>query len=140
MLCHYLRHIDLLAVYEQLPNYEFGLVGQALANIPPQLSHTIAAYLRDLADIATMDSYGYIDWRHMDPIEIAAAVGDLIEIELERIEGATGTPALLAETELKPGESLGSLLCFAAEAQVAAELDQTCYCFVRLVDVTVVSV
>lgn len=123
MPCLYLRHINLHAVYEQLPKYEPGNVSPALANIPPQLCETLAPYFEELAEIAADNLEGFPDWRRWAPIEIAAEVGDLIESELERIECGATSPAPLADAVLSPGESLESFLCFAAEATEDAGAD-----------------
>jgi hypothetical protein len=116
MLCEYLRHIDLHAVFERLPNYEPGLLKPSLANIPPQLCDTLARYLEELAEIARESFEGTPDWRHWEPVDIAAEVGDLIESELERIAWGTTWPAPLAAVELTHGGALESFLCFATEA------------------------
>lgn len=116
MVCDYLRHIDLQAVYEQLLNYEPGHLKPRLANIPPPLCETLAQYLDEIAVIAAGDLDEFPDWRNWEPCQIAAEAGDLIESELERIEMGTCWPAPSAEVKLAPGEVLESLLCFATEA------------------------
>jgi len=86
MLCEYLQHIDLLAVYEQLPTYEPGEVKPRLANIPPQLCDNLAVHFEWLAE-AVIESFPGRPWQEWAPIDIAAAVGDLIE---DHLDAATG--------------------------------------------------
>lgn len=121
MVCYYLRHIDLHAVYEQLPAYQPG--GSSLANIPPQLCVFLALYFEELAEIAADGLEGFPDWRDWAPCQIAAEVGDLIESELEGIEMSTSCPAPSAEVGLVPGKVLDSLLCFATEANTIRGAD-----------------
>lgn len=137
MLCHYLRHIDLRAVYEQLPNYEPGHLRPSLANIPPPLSDTLAIYFEAIAEDAALFYFkfkpiaeGAADsrllshlWRDWDSSDLAAEVGDLIEIEIGRFEGAAierlGQAASLRapmnEEPLIPGESLDVFLSFVSD-------------------------
>ncbi len=121
MVCYYLRHIDLYAVYEQLPAYPLG--SSSFANIPPQLCVVLALYFEELAEIAADSLEGFPDWRNWAPCQIAAEVGDLIESELEGVEMSTTWPAPSAEVGLVPGEVLESLLCFATEANTNRRTD-----------------
>lgn len=125
MLCEYLRHIDLLAVYDQLPAYEEGHKKPKFSNIPPPLCDTLAPYFEWLAVTVTENDRGKI-WSDWEPIDVAAEVGDLIEgtiIDLEnkirRKEaelhyGDYRSPAPTAGTALKPGKSLERFLTFSA--------------------------
>ena len=135
MPCLYLRHINLHAVYEQLPKYEPGNVSPALANIPPQLCDPLATHLGFLAAFAADGLEWSTDWVIWDSVDIAEEVGDLIESELEglgnliesdpeRFDCVTTCHApLVAAAELAPGESLESFLCFAAKAAEVAGAD-----------------
>lgn len=127
MLCYYLRHIDLRAVYEQLPTYEPGAVKPKLANIPPQLCDTLAPYFIEMAE-AAFDFEWLKNWRDLEPVCVAAEVGDLIESALESLEHEieretaecewrTAISPPLADTQLNPGESLEAFLGFASQAQ-----------------------
>lgn len=126
MLCYYLRHIDLRAVYEQLPTFEPGAVKPRLANIPPQLCDTLAPYFLEIARAA----FGFAwakSWRDIDPVYMAAEVGGIIESELEGLElkiergtakycGGKAISAPLADVPLTPG-ALEAFLGFADQAQ-----------------------
>lgn len=127
MLCYYLRHIDLRAVYEQLPTYVPGAVKPRLANIPPQLCDTLAPYFIEMA-WAVIGFERTTSRRNFEPEYVADEVGDLIERELEglecEIERDTAKHGLgtaiyppLADAPLTPGESLEAFLGFASQAQ-----------------------
>lgn len=126
MLCYYLRHIDLRAVYEQLPTYEPGAVKPRLANIPPQLCDTLAPYFIEMAQ-AAFDFERAKSWRDLEPVFMAAEVGDLIESELEgleceierdtaKYEWGKAISAPLADAPLTP-RTLEVFLGFADQAQ-----------------------
>ncbi|WP_324731579.1 hypothetical protein [Pseudomonas paeninsulae] len=126
MLCHYLRHIDLLAVYEQLPAYEPGKIKPRLANIPPPLCDTLAPYFVEMAEAVCDYEYAK-KWQGFEPIAVAAEVGDLIESELEgleceierdtaKYEWGKAISAPLADAPLNPG-ALEAFLGFASQAQ-----------------------
>lgn len=135
MSCMYLRHINLHAVYEQLPKYELGDVSPTLANIPPQLCDSLATCLGFLATFAADSVEGSTDWEKWASADIAIKVGDLIESELEglvnliesdseRFACTTTCHSPLADaSELGSGESLESFLCFAAKAAEVEEAD-----------------
>jgi hypothetical protein len=126
MLCYYLRHIDLRAVYEQLPTYEPGAVKPQLANIPPQLCDTLAPYFLEIAE-AAFDFEWAKSWRDLEPVFMAAEVGDLIEHELEgleceiehdtaKYEWGKAISAPLADAPLNP-MALEAFLGFSSQAQ-----------------------
>ncbi|WFS17587.1 hypothetical protein P9K38_19360 [Pseudomonas sp. 905_Psudmo1] len=124
----YLRHINLHAVYEQLPKYELGDVSPTLANIPPTLCDPLATHFGFLAAFTADSLEGSADWEKWASDDIAAEVSDLIESELEALgdliesdsERFACTPTchapLVGSAELGPGDSLESFLCFAARA------------------------
>lgn len=115
MVCDYLRHIDLQAVYEQLLNYEPGLSSPELANIPPQLSGTLAPYFVELAEYTTSLLDGPPRWRHWETTDLAAHIGDLIEEELDSLGNGTTHQPPLADAELTAA-AVESLLSFSSEA------------------------
>lgn len=117
MVCYYLRHIDLYAVYEQLPDYECG----ALANIPPPLCEPLSLYFEQIAEVAADGYESLPDWRQWDPLQVAAEVGDLIEIEIEHLGRTTSCQAPMAEDVLTHGETLESFLSFTSEARLSVE-------------------
>lgn len=121
MLCEYLRHIDLLAVYEQMPSFQMQ-DASPLGNIPQPLCETLAAYFVELAEIATEDEHG-IEWHRLAPLDVAVAVGDFIESELEHLTCGTTWPALFAEEQLDPGKALQTFLSFASEANTNSGTD-----------------
>ena len=86
MLCYYLRHIDLLAVYEQLPTYDF-LDDLALANIPQSISSRLAMHFDERAESSLEHLYGRpVTWQDFAHIDVAAEVGDYIERDIEALE------------------------------------------------------
>ncbi|NMZ68829.1 hypothetical protein SAMN05216370_0907 [Pseudomonas peli] len=112
MACYYLRHIDLYAVYEQLPEYECG----PLANIPPPLCEALALYFEQIAEVAAESSPLFPYWHQWDSSDLAAEVGDLIEIEIEHLGLATSCLAPTDEDVLTHGETLDSFLSFINDA------------------------
>jgi hypothetical protein len=137
MACYYLRHIDLYAVYEQLPEYECG----PLANIPPPLCETLALYFELIAEEAAESYFELIAeqaaesspliryWPNWDSSDLAAEVGDLIEIEIENLENerseqAESCRAPMNEEPLIPGESLEGFLCFINDALSILETER----------------
>jgi hypothetical protein len=90
-LCHYIRHIDLLTVYEQLQDGEqYWYEGAASANIPTQFRETLAVYFHSAAD--SVASMFHRPWSEVPSIDLAAEVGDLIENSLEKLSQCTGQP------------------------------------------------
>lgn len=84
MFCKYLRHIDLLAVYEQLDDFnEDALLN--LANIPLSISLALSDLLEERAEATIEDIYGHSSWRDLSPIDVATAVGRSIEQEIENL-------------------------------------------------------
>lgn len=124
MLCYYLRHIDLHAVYEQLPSYEPGHLRPSLANIPPPLCETLALYFEQIAEVAGESSPLFPDWHQWDPSDLAAEVGDLIEIEIEHLGLATSCLAPTGEEVLAHGETLDSFLSFINDALSIVETER----------------
>lgn len=85
-LCHYLRHIDLKAVYEQLPDYTPFWSGETpLANIQPQFRDTLAEWFDGIAEAVFDDLFGQ-PWEEFRPIDVAIEVGDFIERSLDELE------------------------------------------------------
>lgn len=137
MVCYYLRHIDLHAVYEQLPEYECG----PLANIPLPLCETLALYFELIAEQAAESYFELIAeqaaesspliryWPNWDSSDLAAEVGDLIEIAIEHLENerpeqAESCRAPMNEEPLIPGESLEGFLCFINDALSILETER----------------
>jgi hypothetical protein len=116
MVCYYLRHIDLHAVYEQLPNYEPGHLRPSLANIPPPLCDTLALYFEQIAEVAAESSPLFPYWHQWDSSDLAAEVGGLIEIEIEHLGQDASCLAPTDEEVLTHGEMLGSFLSFINDA------------------------
>lgn len=84
MFCKYMRHIDLLAVYEQLDDFNQGALLN-LANIPMSISFALADLLEERAEATIEDIYGHSSWRNLPPIDVATAVGRCIEHEIENL-------------------------------------------------------
>ncbi len=91
MLCQYLRHIDLLAVYDQLPDYtpSYWGDGDLLANIQPQFRDTLAECFEVVAEVVESD-LNIPSWQEMSPIDLAAEVGDFVEQSIELLDGGKG--------------------------------------------------
>jgi hypothetical protein len=103
MLCHYLRHIDLRAVYEQLPNFEIFGSDSGLANIPWDISNRLAMHFEERAESTLEHLYGSPKpWQDMSPIDVAAEVGDYIEHDIEELEDICSTKAPRAGVRLSP--------------------------------------
>jgi hypothetical protein len=86
MLCEYLRHIDLLAVYEQLDDFNYGRSGPELGNIPEPLAQTMAMHFEARADSTFEHLYnGRMAWQELRPIDVAAEVGYYIERDIEAL-------------------------------------------------------
>ena len=93
-LCSYLRHIDLLAVYQQLDTYNNGFA-ESLGNIPKAISARLAMLLESRAESTFQILYDeQVAWEQFTPITVAAEVGDYLERDLELIEDlcSTSTP------------------------------------------------
>lgn len=126
MVCYYLRHIDLHAVYEQLPNYGLGVgYGPSLANIPEPLCETLSLYFELIAEVAAETCEQFPYWRQWNSADLAAEVGDLIEIEIEHLGRATSCWAPMAEEILAHGETLESFLFYACSARSSVESETT---------------
>jgi hypothetical protein len=80
MLCEYFRYIDLEGVYEQLEAFAMHETDR-LSNIQEQFLDTLQTVFEDLAYIACKDDEA---WKQLEPIDLAAEVGDVIEGDLER--------------------------------------------------------
>lgn len=104
-LCRYLKHINILEVYEQLEEYNPYESGSGLANIQDQFCDTLARCFEDLASVAS--ALLAEPWETMKPIEIAAVVGDLIEHSIELLYNGSGED--LPETGDSIRETLDSL-------------------------------
>ncbi len=81
MLCEYFRHIDLEGVYEDLEAFTAYEIHK-LSNIPEQFADTLQSIFEDLADVTRQDNE---EWDTLEPIDLAAEVGDVIEGDLERL-------------------------------------------------------
>ncbi|MBF8792085.1 hypothetical protein IRZ70_04650 [Pseudomonas monteilii] len=81
MLCAYFRCIDLEGVYRDLEAFSAYEIHK-LSNIPDQFADTLQTVFEDLADVTCQDNEA---WKNLEPIELAAEVGDVIEGDLERL-------------------------------------------------------
>lgn len=124
MVCYYLRHIDLHAVYEQLPNYEPGHLKPRLANIPPPLCETLALYLEEIAEVAAEACEAFPDWQQWDATNLAVEVGDLIEIEIESLGLTTSCLPPVDEETLNDEQTLESFLSFINDALSILETER----------------
>lgn len=84
MLCEYFRYIDLKGVYEDMEAYA-AYETHKLSNIPEQFADTLQTVFENLVDVTCHDNEA---WRTLEPIDLAAEVGDVIEEHLERIATA----------------------------------------------------
>ncbi|MFG0721891.1 hypothetical protein ACF8PU_09480 [Pseudomonas sp. GLN_6] len=101
MLCYYLRHIDLHAVYEQLPSFEIFGSDSGLANIPWDFSNRLAMHFEERAESTLEHLYGHpMPWQELSPIDLAAEVGDYIEHDIEELENICSTKAPRANARL----------------------------------------
>ncbi|MGG5283148.1 hypothetical protein ACQZ2G_03965 [Pseudomonas viridiflava] len=84
-ICHYLRHIDLKAVYEQLqdytPSWDFE---SPLANIQLLFRDNLAEYFDGIAEAVFDDLFGK-GWEEFRPVDVAIEVGDFIENSLDEL-------------------------------------------------------
>nr|WP_286948733.1 hypothetical protein [Pseudomonas sp. UBA6718] len=101
MLCEYLRHIDLLAVYEQLDDFKEGRL-LSLANIPLSLSDALADLLEVRAEATIEHIYGHASWREFAPCDVAAEVADYIERDIEALGEQLPPDATPANRRLPP--------------------------------------
>lgn len=81
MLCEYFRYIDLEGVYEDMEAFS-SYETHKLSNIPDQFADTLQTVFEDLAEVTCQDNE---EWKNLEPIELAAEVGDVIEGDLERL-------------------------------------------------------
>lgn len=125
MLCEYLRHIDLLQVFEQLDGFIWRENDIALANIPIELSPTPAMYFEDMAETYSEEPYGS-PWREMAPIDLAAEIGDVIEADLERLAQAASTK--LAGRRASPSKVTDNLSELLTWAMAVDADDYWCLC------------
>lgn len=103
MLCHYLRHIDLLAVYEQLSDFEIFGSESGLANIPWDISNRLAMHFEERAESSFEHLFGSTaPWQDFTKIGIAAEVGDYIERDIEALEDMCSSKAPKANARLSP--------------------------------------
>lgn len=83
MPCAYFRYINLLEVYEQLEGYTF-YSGPDLSNIQYQFGESLSWCLEELSN-AAFNECEEDAWKTFPAIEVATAVGSVIEASLERI-------------------------------------------------------
>ncbi len=123
MICRYLRHIDLIAAYQELNSYNLGHGAYALANIHHDLSVTVAIQLESRA-VSTIELlYGSLDaWRDPHPADVAAEVSDYIERDMEELADRCGIPLPACE-ELTDDEWLEQFQAFAAVAVCGGTAD-----------------
>lgn len=81
MHCQYFRYIDLEGVYEELEAFMESDT-YTLANIPNQFSDTLQTVFEELAYVAFESEEA---WKELEATSLAAAVGDVIEADLERM-------------------------------------------------------
>lgn len=98
MICRYLRHIDLVAVYQGLDSYNFGLGTPSLANIHHAVSEALAYLLEQRAAAAIEFLYdGGVTWHELSPQDVAAEVSDLIERDIEELADWCDIPPPVSE-------------------------------------------
>lgn len=121
-LCHYLRHIDLLTVYEQLQDGEqYWYDGAPSANIQPQFRDTLAACFQEAADAVA--SLFVRPWEEVPPIDLASEVGDFVESSIQKLDGGTGE--FLPHTDDSTRDTLNKFHSLAlTDAYLAADEDQ----------------
>lgn len=117
MLCEYLRHIDLLAVYEQLPDFEVFGSDSGLANVPWDISNRLAMHFEERAESTFEYLYGQpTSWREFSRIDVAAEVGDYIERDIEVLEDLCSVKAPKANSRLSPEKWIDKFNIFVLNA------------------------
>lgn len=123
MICSYLRHIDITAVYRDIFSFDTDFADGPLPNIHPAI-YPQAAILFELRADSTMESF-YSErsqWINLNPIFIAAEVSDYIEADIESLAGQYNMipPSY---TELSDDEWLEQFQSFAAVAVGGGKAD-----------------
>lgn len=123
MICSYLRHIDLAAVYRELDSYAIGLTDEPLANIHPAISSQVAILLEMRANSTMAIFYSErSEWEKLSPIHVAAEVSDYIERDIEALADRWGLPPPF-RNELPDAEWLEQFQHFAAMAVGVGQAD-----------------
>lgn len=123
MICSYLRHIDLAAVYRELDSYAIGLTDEPLANIHPAISSQVAMLLEMRAN-STMEIFysERSEWEKLSPIDVAAEVSDYIERDIETLADRYDLPPPFC-AELSDAEWFEQFQHFAAMAVGGGQAD-----------------
>lgn len=123
MICSYLRHIDITAVYRDIFSSDTIPDNGSLANIHPAI-YPQAAILFELRAESAMELF-YSEkskWVNLNPIFIAAEVSDYIEADIESLADQYNLIPPIC-TDLSDAEWLEQFQSFAAVAVFGGKAD-----------------